>query len=427
MDFSRRDILKFLLSGAAIAAGWSITGSSPAQAAPGASNLLPGYRGSLASAGIQGRRHPSVLLGEISGQDFDWLNSSFLTEVFPEDGTVKQTLIPMGQAHGILRIGNGNLLVSAHHGPESLLLDPDHKVIQRFKAPPGYVYGGHTVHIPEKDIIVVAVRNANPMTTADTGRLMVYDAKDFSFLDRYDSHGIHPHEIRLLPGGTEFAISHYGDIAAPDPDGLVFNILEPKLTILDSKTFEKKRDYVQPIDAIYTHMDVSKSGKVYAVTNQYIPYQNKSVDFLKEKYKTLNITNRHVIPPIGEERDRIAVPAGVIMVDPNTGDRHEFLISQDKQLRSQSVAAHKESGKIFATYVHSNTLIVINEADKTVFAKDGYDYGFGAIRGVTEIPGTDNIAVSDQEHGIAIVNAYTLEKVSDFQVDLLLAPHVFPV
>jgi hypothetical protein len=428
MSLSRREVLKLILGSGAVAAGWAITSSSTlASVLPTVSDKKI-INKSLITLGVDVTRHPDVLLGKsIVVKKFGVDNCSIISEISMITGELRQSIIPVNKPHGALRLGNGNLLVTSHHGNKSALLDEDHTLIQQLYAPDGYLYGGHSIHIPEKSIIIVPVRYSNPVDRTGTGLLMVYDDQDFKFLDQYNSHGIHPHEIHLLPQRNEFVVSHYGNIETPDPEGFSYNILEPKLSILDSNDFSMKREYIQPIDAIFTHIDVGASMDVYAVSNQYIPYDDANLDKLKSIMEKHNMEYNHIIPALAKHDYRVPVPGGIIRVNSETGDREVFLTSDEDFLRSQSIAAHRKSRRIFATYVYSNNLIIIDEATKKVIVKDANDYGFRAIRGVANIPGTDFVAISDQERGVAIINAITLKKIKDFPVDILKSAHIFAI
>ncbi len=429
MLMNRRDILKLILSTSAMAAGWSITG---AQAATKPTSPLPFQKNmpakSLVTLGGAIHRHPAAIFGESKiVNKYGLRNCSVLSELNLKTETLKQSVVPVAMAHGALRLKNGNLLITAHHRKTSALLDESHQPINVFDAPENYVFGGHATVFPEKNIVVIPVRHAHPTSKKDTGRLLVHDADNFKLLEEYDSGGIHPHEIRLLPERDEFVITHYGDITSDDPEGFMFNVLEPKLSVLDSNSFATKREYIQPMDAIYTHMDVGQSSNIYAISNQYIRYRDKTGDELKALLKKYNFKHEEALTYIEEVKNKMAVPLGIIRMDPVTGDREVFLSSKKDFLRSQSITAHTKSGRIFATYSNSNNLIVIDEKTKKITIKNAYDYGFHVLRGVTNIPGTDYIAISDRDHGIAIVNAITLEKVKEFPVSILSSPHIFAI
>ena len=428
MLLERRDVLKLVLGSAALSQGWAIT-KACAQNVPEISSVgtAPAFlKNSLVTLGVDGERFPGVLFGKNGvANEYGIDNCSVLNELDMTTGAVKQTVIPVSKPHGALRLGNGNLVITAHHTKTSAVVDRNHRLVKLLEAPEGYLYGGHSALIPEKNIVIICLRHDKAKTIADTGLLMVYDAKDFTFLGQYNSHGILPHEIRLLSDRDEFVLTHYGDIIGADPDGLEFNILEPKLSVLNSGDFSKKREYIQPIDGIYTHMDIGRSHNVYAISNQYVNYANKSPVEVQSTLEKHNISYNYIQPRMGKDRARIPVPSGVIRVNAVTGDREEFLSSENPFLRSQSVAAHPGTGRIFATYLYSNQLVVIDEPTKKVIVKSGRDYGFEMVRGVTNIPGSDYVAISDKDRGVAIIDAATLEKVKEFDIEHLTSVHLF--
>jgi hypothetical protein len=433
IDIGRRQALKLALGGTALAAGWQMLSGGEAKAATGGFSLPPstrkGHKNTLVGLGMHGNRHQDVFLNNIpsalKGNPNYRSSHSVITEIDPKSGDATQSVLPMASAHAAMRLPTGNLFISAHHKTESLLIDEDHKVIKSYYAPAGYVYGGHGWLLPEQNVAMVALRHADPKTTKDTGLLMVYDADTFELLDQYDSGGIHPHEIRVLPDQKEFVVTHYGDVHSPNPSGLHFHVLEPKLSVYDLETFKKKADYIQPIDAIYTHMDVGAYGDVYAISNQYLYYSKLSDEQLAAQLKRMDIKHDHNVSFMSNKSRRIAIPGAVIKVNPKTGEREDLIVSEEAHLRSQSVAAHSKSKRVFATYVYSNNLVVVDEEAKTVSAVDAFKYGCHAVRGVAEIPDSDYIAVADQDRGVAIVNAKTMEMVNQFPTQLLQATHIF--
>lgn len=430
MNLGRRDVLKLALGSAALAAGWKMAANPAAiaSASPHAGITHNGIKNTLIALGVQGHRHRDVLLGKIetavpsSPSYFD--RHSVITELDIQSGKVKQSAIPIADAHSAIRLPNGNLLITSHHRNTSILIDENHQFIKRILAPKGYLYGGHSRFLPQQNVAIVPARFATPKGLADTGLIMAHDPESFEVIGQYSSGGIHPHEIRVLPNQSEFVITHYGDIKTPHPKGLEFHVIEPKLSVYDLQTFAKKRDYVQPIDGIYTHMDIGIHGDVYAVSNQYVAIPDRKADAINALLQKHNLSHDLSLSFMSSRDSKLAIPSAVIKVNPQTGEREEFLVSEAQQLRSQSVAAHMPSKRIFATFVFSNTLVMIDEATRAVSAIDAFKYGMQAIRGVGAIPNSDYIAISDQERGIAIVNAYTLDMVQQFSPQIFLGTHI---
>ena len=172
-------------------------------------------------------------------------------------------------------------------------------------------------------------------------------------------------------------------------------------------------------------MDIGAYGDVYAVTNQYLPVKGLKTSELKKQIQEHGLPHDFAMSTVSDYENRLAVPGAVIKVNPLNGEREEFLVSETAQLRSQSVAAHNPSKRVFATYVYSNKLIVIDEEKKAVSAVNAFDYGIQKLRGVSAIPNSDFIAIADQERGIVIVNAKTLKEERKIDAQLFLAPHIF--
>ena len=69
-------------------------------------------------------------------------------------------------------------------------------------------------------------------------------------------------------------------------------------------------------------------------------------------------------------------------------------------------------------------ILVHDEVTGETFAQDAFDYGIHNVRGVTAIPNTDYIAISDMHVGIAVVHARTLQMVANFKVHNFKTQHI---
>ena len=213
--------------------------------------------------GIHGRLFP----GMESGPSRD---VNIVTSLNLGDGSIRQTPVRMREGHAAMSLGDGRVLCIAQHEKKSLVLDPLHKQIAGLICPEMFVYSGHALILPQRNIFVMTARDELQLTDKAHGLLLVYNLTTLQLLDRIPSGGLQPHELHPIPNASELALTHYGDVFS-ERKPFEHNVADAKLTILDSTTLKPKRHYVQnDFSAMVTHMQVDDEGWAYAVLTQYI-------------------------------------------------------------------------------------------------------------------------------------------------------------
>jgi hypothetical protein len=425
MKTTRRDLLLGL--GGALAASAATTPVAQATAGAAAAATTPQaqkdytLKGRLFALGAMGALHPTGLENELK----NGFGGAVLSDIDMATGSIKQTWLPMHGAHHALPTPTGEIVCIAHHGPVSLVLDEQHRIKHQFVAQERYVYGGHGQPIPEKGIFILPVRHGKAMSVKDTGHLEIYDLNTFKLLDKVDSGGVHPHEIRMLPGDKEFVVTHYGEVAEFNPGNpLEMNIVEPKLTVYSAETLKPVRHYVQNVNAILTHMDIGPEGDVYAVLNQYVRMRTP-----EDKARLMDVLRAIVGPDVPIQihedafrRHRVSIPLPTLKINPHTGAVTEIFVG-NQQNRSQSVATNTLTGTVFATYIYTNTLAVMPKEGEA-FGLNMAKFGIDSIRGVSDIPGTPFIAVGSSYRGLAVIDVRTYELVRYFDMQVFVSPHL---
>src|SRR5690606_24824235 len=110
------------------------------------------------------------------------------------------TELPIALGHAALPLGDGRVACISHHGPDSCVVDADHTLIQKLKAPEDYLFGGHALLLPERGAFVVPVRHAHQRDAGDHGRFLAYDLDTLEELDQVPASALHPHEMQFIPG-----------------------------------------------------------------------------------------------------------------------------------------------------------------------------------------------------------------------------------
>jgi hypothetical protein len=98
------------------------------------------------------------------------------------------------------------------------------------------------------------------------GLIVVRDAQNYQILDRFDSGGIGPHELLLMPDGKTLVIANGGIETHPNQPRKKLNIetMQPNLAYFDISTGKILSSYVPPDNRLsIRHLTVSPKGVVY--------------------------------------------------------------------------------------------------------------------------------------------------------------------
>ncbi|MFT2092021.1 DUF1513 domain-containing protein [Paraglaciecola sp. 2405UD69-4] len=109
------------------------------------------------------------------------------------------------------------------------------------------------------------------------GLIVVRDAQTYQVLERYESGGIGPHELALMPDKQTIVIANGGIETHPNQHRKKLNIetMQPNLAYLDLKTGQILGSYQPPDHQLsLRHLDVAENGTVY-VGAQYQGHKSK--------------------------------------------------------------------------------------------------------------------------------------------------------
>lgn len=359
--------------------------------------------------------------------------SSILTTLDLATGSIKQTALEMEDGHAAMGALGGRILCVSHHKKTSMMVDKDHNVIKKFVSPEGYLYGGHGLVMKDRDLFVLPLRSANPHTSADTGRFEIYNLTTLQKLDQIDSGGVQPHEIHYIPtNAQELAVTHYGNIV-DEKDPLEFNVVDSKLTIIDSQTFKPKRHYMQnDYNALTTHMRVDKDGWAYIVFTQYIQYKklkvlpNQDVHdvALAELKRLFNQEWDFPVPHLADHEKHLAISLPMLRINTQTGETQVINAGMRHHIRSQSVAYNNATGTAVGLYHHSDNL-VLHQPNKEPEVVTNDQLGLTGIRGVTEIPNTTRICVCGTYDDVVVFDLVSRRVEAHFKTSNYNSTHIY--
>ena len=415
---SRRDMLALLTL--SWASGFSTSGHAHA---PMNSGLAWGAtrQGLLHALGMNPDLFPKIAERSLDG-------ASILSTIDLATGQSRQTLLPMAGGHATESLGNGNVLCIAHHKPKSLIVTADHSILAELIADPGHVFGGHAWIDLERQIFLLPQKRAKAERLTDTGSIVVYDTRTFHKLDQVDTGGIHPHEIHTIPGTGEIAVTHYGDVTARHAV-LAHHVVDPKLTILDGRTFRPKRHYQQSdFNAMVTHMRVGPDGWAHVVLTQYVSWPlAKAEDSFQTALRNLESTigrkTDFAFPQASLDERLLPLPLPVLAINTQTGERRIVNAGDRYHLRSQSVAHSAATGLTVAVYSHSDNLI-LERNGRLAGIVSAAELGLRNLRGVAEVSGSPCIAVMGAYRGAVIYDLDARSVVARYETENFLDTHL---
>lgn len=192
----------------------------------------------------------------IRGEKFSGLeNAQTLASGFRGHGASQHLLRP----HSVL-------LFARRPGVEAIEVDlPSGKIVARFHCAAGRHLFGHGCFSVDGSLLFT--------TEADyqngRGVIAIRDAVDYRLLGEFDSFGVGPHDIRMLPDGKTLVIANGGILTHPDSGRKKLNLatMSSSLTYIDSKTGKKlDQQFLAEAKASIRHLDVSEDGTVVFAT-----------------------------------------------------------------------------------------------------------------------------------------------------------------
>ncbi|HEY3488393.1 MAG TPA: DUF1513 domain-containing protein [Gammaproteobacteria bacterium] len=140
-------------------------------------------------------------------------------------------------------------------------------LLQRLASPPGRHFCGHGCFSADGRYLFTSETDyAN-----NRGIVSVRDGATLALLDEFPSHGLDPHEIRLLPDSRTLVVANGGILTHPDRPGVNLDpqAMQPSLVYLDTASGNLLDEFrLAERQLSIRHIDVNVAG-VVAVSLQY--------------------------------------------------------------------------------------------------------------------------------------------------------------
>ncbi len=169
------------------------------------------------------------------------------------------------RGHAVLqhaRRASSVVTVSRRPGTRALEVDlATGEIVGQFACSPGRHLFGHGCFSLDGAVFYTTEADI----AAGQGRVVVRDADSYAVLDDWPSHGVGPHEIRLLPDGKTLVVANSGILTRPDSGRKPLNLatMRSSLSYIDAASGALLDDYqVAESKSSIRHLDVAADGTV---------------------------------------------------------------------------------------------------------------------------------------------------------------------
>lgn len=197
--------------------------------------------------------------------------AGFGVAAFDAAGRIHYSLPLPGRGHSFARSRNAAVAFSRRPGAYAVVFDAkDGRELRRIAAAEDRSFCGHGAFTSDGRVLFAT----EAIGSTGEGVLGIYDGTDgYRRIGEYPTHGLDPHEVRLMPDGRTLAVANGGILMLAGMPRLKLNIpdMAPSLAYLDVATGRLIRQ-VQPARELrqlsIRHITIDRRGRV-AIAMQY--------------------------------------------------------------------------------------------------------------------------------------------------------------
>lgn len=192
---------------------------------------------------------------------------------FDADGAIRYSFALPQRGHSFARHPHGSAVIAFARRPGSyaLVFDPrDGRLLERIAAADDRNFCGHGAFSADGRLLFAT----EVIASEGEGVLGIYDTADgWRRVGEWKTHGLDPHEIRLMPGGDMLVVANGGILMRSDMPRLKLNIpdMAPSLVYLDARDGRLVARIAPPQDLrqlSIRHIAIDRRGRV-AIAMQY--------------------------------------------------------------------------------------------------------------------------------------------------------------
>ena len=269
------------------------------------------------------------------------------------------------RGHAILPMNNSKVLMFGRRPAfECAAVDFQTQTTRRIAATDGRHFDGHGCLSATGDVLFTTENDYDGVR----GVLGIRDSQTFQHIGEYDTHGLDPHDVHLMPDGKTLVVANGGIQTHPDFGRRKLNIdtMQPSLAYLDAATGQKLDEYRLPDHLLsIRHLTVTAQGNVGAAL-QYEGdlYRQQPVSLVAwqhhgKELQLLNINSTAVTPLNGYMADLAYDPQQQILAV--TSPRGNQITFWDIE-KQQFLSAHSLTEPSGITFMPSTKQFLVTGA-----------------------------------------------------------------
>lgn len=194
-------------------------------------------------------------------------NQHFISRFYLDSGALQQLPVPM-RGHATLALNDSSaLLFGRRPAYECVRVNFNTAEVDIFKANKDRHFNGHGCLSADKKLLLTTETDYEKKR----GVIGIRDLATLKPIGEYESYGLDPHDLQLLPDGKTLVVANGGIETHPDFERRKLNIptMQPSLVYVDLSTGKKLAEYRLPDHLLsIRHITVTAQGDV-AVALQY--------------------------------------------------------------------------------------------------------------------------------------------------------------
>ena len=260
----------------------------------------------------------------------------------------KRITIPLSLPHGALKFCNNHkILILDGDGPGGAVLNTETlKIEKQFRAPEGFVFGGHGVFSADERLAYLTVWKTRDW---DTGYISVFDTQNWVELSKIYTSMPHPHDLCWRMTDEELMVAHYGSQLKME----TYNI-KGGIVLFDLKnkreTFQFNSDYH---NLRHCHIVADGAGGYFVGTSLMIEKEGKENDHLREVQMDWQLLKK-----VGSNQARSTTwhPSPLVKINPDLSAEELNLVEKEKLISSINICANPQNKTFAAAHSFSNSL-----------------------------------------------------------------------
>ncbi len=394
----RRDLLKIGVGLTAISADplLSVSSAEPEKKNnPNNAIYIPGYwPGDANFEGVAALDHPKMARAIPK----KYTGSIRLLTKLGLDGEVVQALFPV-HGHDVEISADGKIgFFGSLEQDTYVCFDPKSLDLIALGKPwkEEWIGGGHGIFVNQGKLLAVSERapkvGYRGQPSKHFGRITLRDPETLKIVDSFSTHGISPHDIRLLKDGKHLAIANYGSTFPKFKKeyGVPRHIVEPSVTLINIQTGELVNKYVSGSREMeMRHLCAHDFDTIFAIQTE---LGIRGQDAAYHGQEKTAYEAEFTVP-----RTLSYLHAPTVMLNKKTGSLAALGSDSTQKLMRHGLSIHydPEFDEVIATYPATHMILVFDARSGEVKQQiDCTKIGLNYPCGLTLIPGSNTYAVA---------------------------------